>query len=202
MSRLPMLCDGVLPRRHVRLDDVVKVPKRAVRIETPDHERGTPRQVKEKTVERTEESELPQRRGESLVAQLDSALNQAEQLRDQQIQQQYSDQLGVYVQEKAEQIDRLQSSLAAALSRTSVTNTGFGGTAALGMSTKQIAEFNEGVKAIAEEWGISEAYLRAVAVAGHSTESTWLDRRQKKCTLNGSSRWRDERPGSRRSRCA
>src|ERR1700738_1607251 len=65
--------------------------------------------------ERTVESELPQGRGESLVTQLDSALNQAEQLRDQQIQQQYSDQLGVYVQEKAEQIDRLQSSLAAAL---------------------------------------------------------------------------------------
>jgi hypothetical protein len=39
-------------------------------------------------------------------------VNQAEQLRDQQIQQQYSDQLGVYVQEKAQQIDRLQSSLA------------------------------------------------------------------------------------------
>jgi hypothetical protein len=56
-----------------------------------------------------------QGRGESLVAQLDSAVNQAEQLRDQQVQQQYSDQLGVYVQEKAEQIDRLQSSLAAAL---------------------------------------------------------------------------------------
>ena len=30
----------------------------------------------------------------------------------QQAQQEYSDQLGVYVQEKAEQIDRLQSSLA------------------------------------------------------------------------------------------
>jgi hypothetical protein len=39
----------------------------------------------------------------------------AEQLRDQQVQQEYSDQLGVYVQEKAEQIDRLQSSLAAVL---------------------------------------------------------------------------------------
>ena len=110
-----MLCDGVLPRRHVRLDDVVKVPKHAVRIETPDHERGIPRQVKERTAERTVESELPQWRGESLVAQLDSAVDQAEQLRDQQVQQQYSDQLGVYVQEKAEQIDRLQSSLAAAL---------------------------------------------------------------------------------------
>jgi len=55
--------------------------------------------------ERTVESELPQGRGESLVTQLDSAVNQAEQLRDQQIQQQYSDQLGVYVQEKAQQID-------------------------------------------------------------------------------------------------
>jgi hypothetical protein len=86
-----------------------------VRIETPDHERGIPRQVKEKTVERTVESELPQGRGESLVAQLDSAVSQVEQLRDQQVQQQYSDQLGVYVQEKAEQIERLQSSLAAAL---------------------------------------------------------------------------------------
>jgi len=66
-------------------------------------------------VERTEESELPQGRGDSLVAQLDSAVNQAEQLRYQQIQQQYTDQLGVYVQEKAQQIDRLQSSLAASL---------------------------------------------------------------------------------------
>ena len=46
--------------------------------------------------ERTVESERPQGRGESLVTQLDSAVNQAEQLRDQQIQQQYSDQLGVY----------------------------------------------------------------------------------------------------------
>ena len=51
----------------------------------------------------------------SRVAQLDGAVGQAEQLRDQQVQQQYSDQLGAYVQEKAEQIDRLQSSLAAAL---------------------------------------------------------------------------------------
>jgi hypothetical protein len=65
--------------------------------------------------ERLAESELPQGRGESLVAQLDSAVNQAEQLRDEQVQQEYNDQLGVYVQEKAEQIDRLQSSLAAAL---------------------------------------------------------------------------------------
>ena len=62
----------------------------------------------------TEESPT-QGRGESLVAQLDSAVNQAEQLRDQQIQRQYSDQFGVYVQEKAEQIDRLQSNLAEAL---------------------------------------------------------------------------------------
>jgi hypothetical protein len=44
-------------------------------------------------------------------------VNQAEQLRDQQVQQEYSDQLGVYVQEKAEQIDRLQSSLAALVVR-------------------------------------------------------------------------------------
>jgi hypothetical protein len=42
-------------------------------------------------------------------------VNQAEQLRDQQIHQQYSDQLGVYVQEKTQQIDRLQSSLTAVL---------------------------------------------------------------------------------------
>ena len=72
-----MLGDGVLPRKHVRLGDVVKVPKRAVRIETPDHEREIPRQDKTQ-----EESALPQGRGESLVAQLDSAVNQAEQLRD------------------------------------------------------------------------------------------------------------------------
>jgi hypothetical protein len=112
-----MLCDGVLSRRHVRLDDVVKVPKHAVRIETPDHERGIPRQVKERTAERTVESDLPHGRGESLVAQLDSAVNQAEQLRDQQIQQQYCDQLGIYVQEKAQQIYRLQSSLASSFVR-------------------------------------------------------------------------------------
>jgi hypothetical protein len=86
-----------------------------VTIQTPDHEQGISWQVKEEAVERTVEGEVPQSRGESLVAQLDSAVNQAEQLRDQQVQQQYSDQLGVYVQEKAEQIDRLQSSLAAAL---------------------------------------------------------------------------------------
>ena len=41
-----MLGDGVLPRKHVRLGDVVKVPKRALMIETPDHERGIPRQDK------------------------------------------------------------------------------------------------------------------------------------------------------------
>jgi hypothetical protein len=64
-------------------------------------------------------------------------VSQAEQLRDQQVQQQYSDQLVVYVQEKAEQIDRLQSSLAAALTS-------------------------------------EQAQLQA-----HSTESTWLDGRQK-----------------------
>ena len=83
------------------------MPKRAVRIETPDHEREIPSQDKTQ-----EESALSQGRGESLVAQLDSAVNQAEQRRNQQIQQQNSDQLGVYVQEKAQQIDRLQSSLA------------------------------------------------------------------------------------------
>jgi hypothetical protein len=102
--------DGVLPRKHVRLGDVVKVPERALRIETPDHERGIPWQDKPQ-----EESALPQGRGESLIAHLDSAVNQAEQLRDQQIQQQYTDQSGIYFQEKAQQIDRLQSSLAASL---------------------------------------------------------------------------------------
>ena len=50
-----MLGDGVLPRKHVRLGDVVKVPKRAARIETPDHEREIPRQDKTQ-----EESALPQ----------------------------------------------------------------------------------------------------------------------------------------------
>jgi hypothetical protein len=49
------------------------------------------------------------------VPNFESAVSQAEQLRDQRIEQEYRDQLGVYVQEKAEQIDRLQSSLAAAL---------------------------------------------------------------------------------------
>src|SRR5260370_24215973 len=62
-----MLGDGVLPRKHVRLGDVVKVPKLAVRIETPDHEREIPRQDKTQ-----EESALPQGRGESLITQLDS----------------------------------------------------------------------------------------------------------------------------------
>ena len=59
---------------------------------------------------------LGQQGGESLIAQLDSAVNQVEELSDQQAQRQYNDQLGIYVQEKAEQIDRLQSNLAAALS--------------------------------------------------------------------------------------
>jgi len=105
-----MLSEGLLPRGRVDAGDIVEVPKYAVRIETPDRERRIPRQDKTQ-----EESALPQGRGESLIAQLDSAVNQAEELRDQQIQQQYSGQLGVYVQEKAQQIDRLQSSLAAAL---------------------------------------------------------------------------------------
>jgi hypothetical protein len=100
----------LLPRGRVDAGDIVEVPKYAVRIETPDHEREIPRQDKTQ-----EESALPQGRGESLIAQLDSAVNQAEQLRDQQIQQQYSDQLGIYVQEKAQQIYRLQSSMVAAL---------------------------------------------------------------------------------------
>jgi hypothetical protein len=51
-------------------------------------------------VEWTVESKQPQGKGESPVGQLDSAVNQAEQLRDEQVQQQYSDQLGIYVQEK------------------------------------------------------------------------------------------------------
>ena len=45
-------------------------------IVTPDREREIPRQDKTQ-----EESALPQGRGESLIAQLDSAVNQAEQLR-------------------------------------------------------------------------------------------------------------------------
>jgi hypothetical protein len=98
-----------------------------------------------------------QGRGESLVAQLDSAVNQAEQLRDQQVQQQYSDQLGVYVQEKAEQIDRLQSSLAAALTS-------------------------------------EQAQLQAIQQKAPGAGPPAKER-----MLNGSSRLRDERPGSRRS---
>jgi hypothetical protein len=35
------------------------------------------------------------------LANSDNAVNKSEQLRDQQVQQQYTDQLGVYVQEKA-----------------------------------------------------------------------------------------------------
>ncbi len=129
--------ESELPRRHLQAGDIVKVPKHAVIVETErNSERRIPREVKERTGvelnraapgnlaagktervgnEQTVESALPQGSGESLVAQLDSAVNQAEQLRDQQVQEQYSDQLGVYVQEKAEQIDRLQSSMAAAL---------------------------------------------------------------------------------------
>jgi hypothetical protein len=127
-----MLCDGVLPRRHVQAGDIVKVPKHAVIVQTERNpERVIPNPAAEvevnkadpgklagdKTqgVETTVERAMAQGRGESLVAQLDSAVNQAEQLRDQQVQQEYSDQLGVYVQEKAEQIHRLQSSLAVAL---------------------------------------------------------------------------------------
>src|SRR5271166_570107 len=79
-----MLSEGLLPRGRVDAGDIVEVPKYAVRIETPDHEREIPRQDKTQ-----EESALLQGRGESLVAQLDSAVNQAEQLRDQQVQQQY-----------------------------------------------------------------------------------------------------------------
>ena len=67
-----MLSDGLLPRGHVQAGEIVKLPKYAVMIETPDHEREIPRQIKERTVEPTVESELPQGRGESLVAQLDS----------------------------------------------------------------------------------------------------------------------------------
>ena len=64
-----MLGDQYWPRKHVRLGDVVKGPKRAVRIETPDHEREISRQDKTQ-----EESALPQGRGESLIAQLDRAV--------------------------------------------------------------------------------------------------------------------------------
>ena len=85
-----------------------------------------------------------------------SAVNQAEQLRDQQVQQEYSDQLAVYVQEKAEQIDRLQSSSAEALTS-------------------------------------EQAQLQAIQQRAHGWTAG------KKRTLNGNSRWRDERPGFRRS---
>ena len=37
-----ILGDGVLPRKHVRLGNVVKVLKRTLRIESPDHEREIP----------------------------------------------------------------------------------------------------------------------------------------------------------------
>ena len=87
-------------------------PRSATEVEVNKADRGKLGAVKTQGVETTVESPA-QGRGESLVAQLDSAVNQAEQLRHQQVQQEYSDQLGVYVQEKAEQIDRLQSSLAA-----------------------------------------------------------------------------------------
>ena len=46
---------------------------------------------------------------------LDSVISQAEQLRDQQVEQEYNDRFGVYVQEKAEQINRLESDLAEAI---------------------------------------------------------------------------------------
>jgi hypothetical protein len=53
------------------------------------------------------------------------------------------------------------------MNRTSLASVaGFGGTAVLGMSTKQIAEFDEGIKAIAEEWGLSEAAVKAFVKAG------------------------------------
>jgi hypothetical protein len=42
-------------------------------------------------------------------------ISQAEQLRDQQVEQEYNDRFGVYVQEKAEQINRLESDLAEAI---------------------------------------------------------------------------------------
>jgi hypothetical protein len=79
-----------------------------------ERERNTPAR-KLLANEHTTESGPLQGSGESLIAQLDSAVNQVEELSDQQAQRQYNDQLGIYVQEKAEQIDRLQSNLAAAL---------------------------------------------------------------------------------------
>lgn len=45
--------------------------------------------------EQAVESGLPQGRGESLIAQIESAVGQAEQLQDQEVQQQYNDQLDV-----------------------------------------------------------------------------------------------------------
>jgi hypothetical protein len=94
--------------------------------------------------ERTVESELPQGRGESLVSQPDSAVNQAEQLRDQQIQQQYSDKLGVYVQEKAQQIDRLQSSLTAVLTSEQVRSSGIEGARRLRLDADDVAVSESG----------------------------------------------------------
>jgi hypothetical protein len=85
--------DGVLPRKNVRLGDVVKVPMHVVRIEVPEHERGIPRRDKTQ-----EESALPQGRGESLIAHLDSAVTRTTPRPT--IQQQYNDQLGIYVQER------------------------------------------------------------------------------------------------------
>ena len=51
----------------------------------------------------------------SRITHLDSVISQAEQLRDQQLEQEYNDRFGVYVQEKAEQINRLKSDLAEAI---------------------------------------------------------------------------------------
>ena len=67
-----MLSEGLLARGRVVAGQIVRVPKYAVTIETSDHEREIARQVKERTAEQTVESELPQGRGDSLVAQLDS----------------------------------------------------------------------------------------------------------------------------------
>ena len=53
-----MLSEGLLPRGRVDAGDIVEAPKYAVRIETPDRERGIPRQDKTQ-----EESALPQGRG-------------------------------------------------------------------------------------------------------------------------------------------
>ena len=51
----------------------------------------------------------------SRITRLESVISQAEQLRDQQVEQEYDDRFGVYVQEKAEQINRLESDLAEAI---------------------------------------------------------------------------------------